>query len=105
MKLTSNSTLQGIAPVLDVAGVLQLLESQHASGTFKLGDHWICLRDGQVTRTSGTDAVETMGALLTTQGTFTFRAVAGNVLAPGRSLTGLLLEAARISDEAQAHRA
>lgn len=95
------ATLQGNAPALDVSSVLQLLESQHVNGTFTFGLRWICLRDGAVVLASG-DPVAVVSAMLTAHGEFHFRTVPGKLRTrPGTNLTGILLEAARILDEAQ----
>lgn len=95
------ATLQGTAPAIDPAAVLQLIEGQRLSGTFRMGDHSLRLRGGQVCHTSS-DPVETVAGILGARGAFTFRAVAGEPTGElALSVTGLLLEAARIADEAQ----
>lgn len=100
MKL--QSTLSGAAPTIDVSCVLQLLESQRANGTFSLGDLSLRLAAGQVVKASG-EPIAVVAALVSTTGRFEFRATPG---APSGSLrlsvTGLLLEAARLVDESAA---
>ena len=93
-------TLTGQAPAIDVASVLQILESARACGTFRLGAYYLRLRNGQVCKASG-EPVATVAAILAAKGSFEFRLVQGEptgVLA--LSVTGLLLEAARLADEA-----
>lgn len=93
-------TLQGQAPALDVSGILQLLEAQRATGTFRLGEHYLRLRQGAVCKASG-EPVATVAAILTATGSFEFRAVQGEPSGDLRlGVTGLLLEAARLADEA-----
>ena len=93
-------TLQGHAPALDVSGILQLLEGQRATGTFRFGEHYLRLRQGVVCKASG-EPVATVAAILTAKGVFEFRAVQGEPSGPlALSVTGLLLEAARRADEA-----
>lgn len=92
-------TLQGAAPALDVSGILQLLESQRLSGTFILGQHWLRLLGGVVVNASA-DPVATVAALTSGRGPFEFRAVVGQPNGSLRcSLTALLLDAARLTDE------
>lgn len=92
-------TLQAQAPGMQVAGVLQLLESQRSSGTFRLGDRWMRLRDGVVVKTSS-EPVETLAGLLGAEGEFTFRSVSGEPTGPlSLGVTALLLECARQIDE------
>lgn len=94
-------TLVGMVPGIEVAGVLQLLEAQRASGRFWMGTHALQFRDGRVSRATG-EPVETVVALLKSTGKFFFRSVPGQPSGTlNLSVTGLLLEAARIADEAQ----
>ena len=95
-------TLAGTAPAIDLAAVLQLLEAQRANGTIRIGAHWLRMRDGRACKASG-HLLETVVAMLAYSGAFEFRSVAGT---PSGffdlSITALLLDAARMTDEARA---
>ena len=106
MNLRPNMTAQ--TSTFDAGALLQLLESQRASGTVRCGELSLRLRDGLIVKACGdlldqADAAQlTVELLLETSGVLTFRrakhAPAGDLqLSP----TALLLEAARCSDEAR----
>lgn len=95
------ATLVVAAPSIPPAAVLQMLEGQSSSGTLRAGSLWLRLCEGRVVASSG-EPVNVVAALVAYVGLVTFRAVPGR---PDGALavspTALLLEAARLTDEAK----
>jgi len=100
MNANLRPTMSGLAPAISVSGLLQLLESSGASGTFRLGDLSLRLRAGRVCKASG-DPTDVVAALVSAEGEWSFRAARATPSGDLElSVTGLLLEAARRTDEA-----
>ena len=91
---------------IDFASLLQLLESQRASGTVWIGGAWLRLSNGVVVKGSGDFgepdecALATVETMLESHGVLAFRSVPGTPTGPiAIAPTALLLEAARLRDE------
>ena len=101
MQLTLAPSITGNLGTIELSNVLQMLESSQASGTVYAGDHYLRLAKGRVVKASLASPACAI-ARMALQETFSIR------LVPGRpngdmdvGVTALLLEAARIADEAR----
>lgn len=108
MKHTTSTTnlnliLQGRVSDFDLAGVLHLIEAQGMTGHFDVGRYSLDFYAGVIVRASA-DPIATIAGILDADfGVFRFTKAYGSPCGDLRlNATALLLEAARVRDEAHA---